>query len=106
MAIQQLRDSGLFNERGPQGNGTVCFQMEEWEDASIYFRPYATKADELHIMHSPLDLGKFPNNQRLHDYIREHAHRDAVHGERNPARAYALHVEHVDVVIRIILAGM
>ena len=106
MAIQQLRDSGLFDERGPQSNGSVCFTVQGWEDASIYFRPYATKADELHIMHSPLNLDKFPNNQRLHDYIREHAHRDAYHGESDPARSYTLYAEHVDVVIMIIREGL
>ena len=101
-AMQQLRDSGLFNELGPQGNGSVCFQMEAApRGASIYV---TGNGREIHIWRGPLDTGKFPNNQPLHDYIREHAHNDAVHGERRPA--YALHAEHVDSVIRIIRAGM
>ena len=104
MAIQQLRDSGLFNERDPQSNGSVCFTVQGWEDASIYFRPYATKADELHIWRGPLDSGKFPNNQRLHDYIREHAHRDAYHGKGTPA--YTLHIKYVYEVIMIIREGL
>ena len=103
-AMQQLRDSGLFNERDPQSNGSVCFQMRAApRGASIYV---AENGRELHIRHSPLDRGKFPNNQRLGDYVREHTHNDAVHGEGNRAYAYALHAEHVGEVIGIIRAGM
>ena len=38
--IQRVRDSGLFEERDPQANGTVCFTVLGRPGASIYYRPY------------------------------------------------------------------
>ena len=103
-AMQQLRDSGLFNERDPQRNGSVCFQVKDApRGASIYV---TANERELHIRYSPLGIDKFPNNQRLHDFIQEHTHNDAVHGEGNPARSYALHIKYVYEVIMIIRDGV
>ena len=105
-AMQQLRDSGLFDERPPQSNGSVCFQVEEMGalvyGASIYV---VRSESEIHIRVSALENDRFPNNQRLSDFVSRNAH-GTVHGTGNSAYAYRLASEHVGTVIDIILTGL
>ena len=105
-AMQQIRDSGLFFEHTPQATGSVCFQVEEMgtpmRGASIYV---VRGESEVHIRVRALELDRFPNNQRLSDFVSSNAH-GTVRRVRNPAHAYRLASEHVGDVIDIILAGL
>ena len=98
--IQRLRDSGLFEEHDPQGNGSVCFTVLGRTGASIYYRPYVRKADELHIIVGALERGNFPNNERLHRFVRQHSH-DMAHG-RAVNYSYRLATAHIDELIDIV----
>ena len=100
-AMQQLRDSGLFNECDPQENGSVCFTVLGEPGASIYFKPYVRKADELHVIVSALELGRFPNNERLHQFVRQHFH-GMVHGAGNVNYSYRLATAHIDELVEIV----
>ena len=105
-ATQQLRDSGLFSERPEQRGGSVCFAVigdnGPIYGASIYV---ARRGLELHIRPSALENGRFPNNQRLHDFVRRHA-RGTARGEDNPAHAYILGTEHTEEIIEVIRSGL
>ena len=106
MVMNQLRDSGIFEERPPQHTGTVCFTL--WtrdtlqHGASIY-----VMADEceVHIRVGAFRNDRFPNNDQLHEYVQSHAH-GTVHGETNTAYAYRLASEHIGEVLRLIEAGL
>ena len=102
-ARQRLRDSGLFSERPPQGNGTVCFRLRGAANgASIY----ALMNDrEVHIRDSAFRNNRFPNSERLYDLVQDHAH-GTVHGEGNSAYAFRLSSRHIDRVIEIIRVGL
>ena len=104
-ARHQLRDSGFFTELPPQSNGSVCFQVTENGEtlygASIYV---VGNESEFHIRVGALEKDRFPNNQRLYDFVRRNAHGTA-HGEENSAYAYRLASEHLGVVTEIIRAG-
>ena len=104
-AMQQLRDSGLFAELPPQSNGSVCFQVTEGSSplrgASIYV---IGNESEFHIRIGALENDRFPNNQRLYDFARVHAHGTA-HGEENAAYSYRLNSRHLGAVVDIIRAG-
>ena len=101
MSSEQLRASGLFHERRPQANGTICFQVLEdgrpIRGASVYALPNG----ELHIRVRALELGNFPNSDELHDYIIRH-NDGTVHGEGNSSYAYRLDGRHVGRVVEII----
>ena len=99
--IQRVRDSGLFEERDPQANGTVCFTVLGRPGASIYYRPYVLKADELHVIVSALEGGNFPNNERLHRFVCQRTHGRA-HGEGNVNYSYRLATAHVDELVEIV----
>ena len=99
--IQRLQDIGLFEESDPQANGSVCFTVLGRPDASIYFRPYVRKADELHVIVGALEGGNFPNNERLHQFVRQHSHGMA-HGAGNVNYSYRLATAHIDELIEIV----
>lgn len=101
MSRDQLRASGLFHERRPQANGSICFQVLEGGRPISGASVYALPNGELHIRVRALELGKFPNNEELQDYIIRH-NDGTVHGEGNSAYAYRLDGLHVGRVIGII----
>ena len=69
--------------------------------ASIYFRPYVRKADELHVIVGALERGRFPNNERLHQFVRQHSHGMA-HGAGNVNYSYRLATAHIDELVEIV----
>ena len=100
---QQLRDSGLFIENKPQKRpvfkGTVCFRLRGAQGgASIY----ATDVGNFQIRESPLNLGKFPNNDRLYKSVRT----NFFDMSPNNANAFMLHDSHIGAVIEIIRQGL
>ena len=101
MSSEQLRASGLFHERSPQYNGTICFQVlgngGPISGASVYALPNG----ELHIRVKALELGKFPNNDELHHYIIRHSD-GTLRGRDNAAHAYRLDGHHVGSLIEIV----
>ena len=99
--MQQLRESGLFRERPPQGNGSVCFATIGWQHASVYAQG---NDREVHITVSAFRNHRFPNSDRLHEFVCSHSHGMA-HGV-NPNRSYRLDGEHVPEVIEIIRSGL
>ena len=105
-AMQQLRDSGLFEERPPQpSNESVCFQVLEGANPRYGASVYVVRNEsEFHIRVGALENNRFPNNQRLHDFVVEHQHGTG-HGEENSAYAYRLASEHIGAAIEIIHAG-
>ena len=98
-AKQQLRESGLFNENCPQNRpvytGTVCFQVR---GARVGASIYATDEGNFQIRESPLDLGKFPNNERLHEFVRA----NSFGMSPNNANAYMIRDSRIGEVIEII----
>ena len=104
-AMQQMRDSGIFMEGPPQEAGVVRFTVMtdgvERRGAAIYAQ---TNDSEVHIRVGALDNGRFPNNGRLHDFVREHAH-GTVRSPGNSSHAYKLRSQHLGQVIRIIRRG-
>lgn len=101
--MQQLRDSGLFRECPPQTNGSVCFQLHMAErGASIYV---VRNELEVHIRARALRVGRFPNNQRLSDFVVRNAH-GTIRGPENSAYAYRLASEHIGAVLDIVRAGL
>ena len=96
---QPLRESGLFGERPPQANGSVCFTMRGADGgASIYVKK---NDSQFEIVERPLSNGTFPNSRRLHAYLRHHRRR-MIRGENDPNRAFQLDGEHIDTVIEIV----
>lgn len=97
--IQQLRDSGLFNEKIPQNRpvyrGTVCFQLigEEYGESI-----YATDEGNFQIRENPLNLGKFPNNDRLYAFVSA----NSFGMTSNNAHAFMINDCHIGEVIDII----
>ena len=103
-AMQQLRDSGLFEELPPQRNGSVCFQVLEEGNPRYGASVYVVRNEsEFHIRVGALESNRFPNNQRLYDFVVEHQHGTA-HGEENSAYAYRLASKHIGAAIEIIRA--
>ena len=104
-AIQQLIDSGIFEELSRQANGTVRFGVLEEGNprrgATVYF---VRNESEFHIRVGALENNRFPNNQRSYDFVVEHQQGTA-HGEENSAYAYRLASEHIGAAIKIIHAG-
>ena len=97
-AMQQLRHSKLFDERDPQQNGTVSFQVTGWTGATIY----VTKNERaLNI----IERARFPNNENLHDFVRKNKLKMA-HGKGSSNYCYVLDIEHTAEIIRIIRAGL
>ena len=93
--LRRIRNSGLFHERGPQQNGSICFTLHGFPGASIYYRPYAIQPAELHFNIGTLKGGNFPNNERLLEFVRRnHHHRDSVR--------YRLRLEYIDPILRIL----
>ncbi len=100
---QQLENSGLFYARRPQVNDSVCFSLRsgQW-GASIY----VLQSDRVfEIRLGALENQRFPNNQRLYDFVLEHNH-GMRHGEGDPAESFQLDGEFIDRVIEIIRSGM
>ena len=97
-AMQQLRHSKLFDERDPQQNGTVSFQVTGWTGATIY----VTKNERaLNI----IERARFPNNENLHDFVGKNKLKMA-HGKGSSNYCYVLDIEHTAEIIRIIRAGL
>ena len=63
-AMQQLRNSGLFDEGKPQENGDVHFQVKGKYGATIYV---TGNEREIQIRDGALQKNRFPNNKRLYD---------------------------------------
>ena len=101
--MQQLEDSGLFDDGEPQpSTGTVSFQVKGKYAARIY----VTKTEqEFHIRDSALRNNRFPNNQKLYDFVRRRKH-GMEHGEGNSAYAFKLSREHIAEVIELIRSGL
>jgi hypothetical protein len=101
-AMQQLRHSKLFDERDPQQNGTVSFQVTGWTGATIY----VTKNERaLNIIERALLKDRFPNNENLHDFVRKNKLKMA-HGKGSSNYCYVLDIEHTAEIIRIIRASL
>ena len=104
-AMQQLSDSGLFNELPPQSNGSVCFQVEEMGAVVRGASIYVVRSDsEMHIRVGALENNRFPNNRQLAEFVRRNAH-GTVHGAGNSSYAYQLASGHVGAVINVIRTG-
>ena len=100
--MQQLRHSKLFDERDPQQNGTVSFQVTGWTGATIY----VTKNERaLNIIERALLKDSFPNNENLHDFVRKNKLKMA-HGKGSSNYCYVLDIEHTAEIIRIIRASL
>ena len=99
---QQLRESGLFDDGKLQpSNGTVSFQVTGRKGATIY----VTKSErEIQIFDRAFTNNNFPNNRKLHDFVRRHKHGMA--REDNPNRAFKLKGEHIAEVIEVIRSGL
>ncbi len=101
-AMQQLRHSKLFDEREPQQNGTVSFQVTGWAGATIY----VTKNElALNIIERALLKDRFPNNENLHDFVRKNKLKMA-HGKGSSNYCYVLNIEHTAEIIELIHSGL
>ena len=102
-ALQQLRHSGLFDEGSPQpSSGTVHFQVKGMNAAAIYV---LKNEREIHLRDGALRNNRFPNNQKLYDFVRRYKHGMA-HGEGNSAYAFKLEGEHITEIIEMIRSGL
>ena len=99
---QRLRNSNLFEEGDPQGSGTIRFWVSEWPSSSIYVQP---NGQEVHIRDQAFRNSRFPNNERLYEFVRNHTS-GTVHGEGNAAYAHRLGGEHIAQAIDIIRLGL
>lgn len=104
--MQLLRDSGLFTERPPQSNGSVCFQVTQDDvplrGASIYV---VAGEQEIHIRVGALENGRFPNNRQLLEFVVRYSYGTA-HGVGNSAYAHKLASRYVREAIHIIRTGL
>ena len=96
--IQQLRDSGLFNEYPrPKSGGNVRFEITGWDYATIW-----ANDREVHVRAKTFELGRFCNiNDRLREYVRTRSH--GIYRPSDPA--YKLWGEHIQGLIEIIAFG-
>ena len=101
-AMQQLRNSGLFDEGKPQENGSVHFQVKGKYGATIYV---TGNEREIQIRDGALQKNRFPNNKRLYEFVRSRAHGTA-RSKGNSAYAYRLNREHIAKVIEVIRSGL
>ena len=99
---QRLRDSELFEEGNRQGKGTVRFWVRGWPRSTIYVQ---ANDQEVHIRDNAFQIGRFPNNDGLYDFVRNHAG-GTVHGEGNASYAHRLGGEHIAQVIDLIRVGL
>lgn len=97
--IQQLRDSGLFDEYPrPKSGGNIRFKITGWDDATIW-----ASDREIHVGKKAFEVGRFRNiNDRLHKYVCTHSH--GIYRPSNPA--YKLSGEYIQGLIEIIADGM
>lgn len=102
--IQQLRDSGLFDEYPrPKSGGNVRFEVTGWRSATIY-----ANESEIHIWVRAFTAyvrGRFPSNDRLHELVCSRSH-GYYRDPKGPNPAYKLRGEHVPEVIEIIRDGI
>ena len=102
-AIQQIRDSGLFDEYPlPPSGGNVRFEVIGWPRASIWANDH-----EIHIRETAFTAhgrGRFSGriNDTLHEFVRTRSHGFYRSGYN---RAYILDGEHTLGVIELIRAG-
>ena len=100
--MQQLEDSGLFDDGKLQKNGSVSFQVKGKYAATIY----VTKNErEIQIRDGALQKNRFPNNKRLYEFVGSRAHGTA-RSKGNSAYAYRLNHEHIAKVIEVIRSGL
>ena len=94
---EQIRETGGFFERPQQKNGTVCFTMNGRVGASIYVMAGGEFAIRVQALHNR----RFPNSDKLEDYVSKYSHRMEGH-VANGRYAYALRESHIEQVLRII----
>lgn len=103
---QALRDCPIFIELQPQSNGTICFQLVARGARRYGASLYAAGDDsEFYVRAAALDIGRFPNNRRLYEFVLAHAH-GTIRGRGNPSFAYRLAPELLAEAIGIIREGM
>ena len=93
--VNGLDDTGRF-EHTVQAGGKHTFMLYGYPGATIYVSASGRQA---HIRVGALENGRFPNNDRLHDYLREHAYQTArTYGEN----VFVLRPKQVGRVLSII----
>ena len=94
----------LLEEASLQASGVARYLVKNIEtgrtyrSSSIYVQP---NDREIHIAESTLENGRFPNNARLYQFIRDNE-QGTRHGAGNSAYAFVLHVRHIPGMIRIL----
>ena len=99
---ERLSVSGIIEKtRVQRSNQTMTFTVQQ--GASIYVQ----KNDlDFEILHRALRNGKFPNSDRLLDYVKANCLKTIRHPD-DPAHAYRLRGDaHIDAVVETIRQGM
>ena len=98
--IERLSVSGLFNDGRWQqsSNHKVFFQVRGWRGATIFV---AHDESEFLIREGALQNNRFPNNEKLYDFVRSNAH-GTVRGKGHPTNDFRLSSEHIEEVIEFI----
>ena len=100
---QQLENSGLFYARRPQVNDSVCFSLRHGQRGASIYVLQSDRVFEIRL--GALENQRFPNSQRLYDFVLDHNH-SMRHGRGNSAESFQLDGELIDQVIEIIRSGM
>ena len=101
-----MENHELFEEASHQASGVTRFLVRKvgtgraYRSSSIYVQP---NDREIHIAESTLANGRFPNNDRLYQFIRDNE-QGTRHGAGNSAYAFVLHERHIPGMIRILRA--
>lgn len=102
--IQRLSVSGLFNDgrRLQSSNHKVFFQVRGWRGATIFV---THDESEFLIREGALQNNKFPNNEKLYDFVRSNAH-GTVRGKWRPTNDFRLRSEYIEEIIELIRSGL
>ena len=99
---ERLSVSGIIEKTSVQpSTQTTTFRVQQ--GASIYVQENDL---DFEILHGALRNGKFPNSDRLLDYVKANRWKTMRHPD-DPAHAYRLRGDaHIDAVVEIIRQGM
>ena len=98
---ERLSKSGIIEETSVQrSTKTTTFRVQQ--GASIYVQKNDLDFD---ILEGALRNGKFPNSDRLLDYVKANLWKTMRHPD-SPMHAYRLRGVHIDAVVEIIRQGM
>ena len=100
--VAYLIGSGLFKYMKLHEDGAERLQVVCYPYASVYVHE---REHIVHIRTGAFRNFRFPNNERLHEFVRIHAAPE-LYGEGNAKEAYELGGHHVAKVVEIIREGI